>query len=91
MMAVNNGRVEVARALLAAGAALNRKDGKGITALMIAAFRGHLRIVRDLLEADADVLLRDNSGNDARKWAEVGGHRDLEDMLREEADAAGNQ
>ena len=91
MMAVNNGRVEVVRALLAAGAALDRKDGKGITALMIAAFRGMLRIVRDLLEADADVLLRDNSGNDARKWAEVGGHRDLEDMLREEADAAGNQ
>ena len=91
MMAVNNGRVEVVRALLAAGAALNRKDGKGITPLMIAAFRGMLRIVRDLLEADADVLLRDNSGNDARKWAEVGGHRDLEDMLREEADAAGNQ
>lgn len=91
MMAVNNGRVEVVRALLAAGAALDRKDGKGITALMIAAFRGMLRIVRDLLEADADVLLRDNSGNDARKWAEVGGHRELEDMLREEADAAGNQ
>ena len=59
---------------LAADAALDRKDGKGIT-LMIAAFRGMLRIVRDLLEADADVLLRDNSGNDARKWAEVRGHR----------------
>ena len=91
MMAGATGRVEVVRALLAAGAAIDRKDGKGITALMIAAFRGMLRIVRDLLEADADVLLRDNSGNDARKWAEVFGHRDLADMLREEADAAGNQ
>ena len=60
--AVRNGDVDRARALLAAGADRNVRDGDGATALMLAAHRGDLALVRALIEAGADVNATDALG-----------------------------
>ncbi len=56
------GSHEALRVLLAAGAALETRDGEGKTALLWAAAEGQLRCVEALLAAGADVHARSSTG-----------------------------
>lgn len=61
--------LETVRALIANGAALDLRDDRGRTALMIAAERSHPQIVAHLIEAGADLSLSDKSGKTAMDLA----------------------
>jgi ankyrin repeat protein len=53
--AVRHGNVDALRALIAAGAEVDARDGHGQTALMNAAREGHIEIVRLLVAHGADL------------------------------------
>jgi ankyrin repeat protein len=58
--------VVIVRELIENGAALNVKDSRGVTALLLAVnfanFTGYMDIVKELLEAKADPNIRTDSG-----------------------------
>jgi ankyrin repeat protein len=56
------GGMEIARRLIDAGAAINRKCEHGRTALHMAAAWGHLDVVQFLVESGADRTVRDDQG-----------------------------
>lgn len=56
------GGLEVARLLIAAGAAINRQCEHGRTALQMAAAWGHLDVVQLLIQHGADPTIRDDQG-----------------------------
>ncbi|CAJ1437577.1 unnamed protein product [Effrenium voratum] len=60
--AAEQGHVDVARCLLAAGADVNKVDENGRTAMYAAALNGHQDVVREFLEAGADKDHTDNEG-----------------------------
>jgi ankyrin repeat protein len=75
-------RAGTVRALLAAGADVNARDGRGQTALMKGAAAGNTDAVQLLLKAGAEVNARDNEGKtaliqaaDQTSYTEVGGKR----------------
>ena len=88
-LAASRGHIEVARALLQAGANARKSNNNGQTPLHLATMKGHLEIVRALLEAGA--------GADVRKSDESGMHpiysacvrKDLE-MFRALVEAGGD-
>jgi hypothetical protein len=55
--------------ILSRGYDVNRSDMSGQTALMVAAFRGHVETVKLLLDRGADVNVRDRSGATALMYA----------------------
>jgi surface polysaccharide O-acyltransferase-like enzyme len=63
--------VEVAKALIGAGADLNMKSKDGSTALVGASFFAHPEIVEALLEAGADPNIRNNDGATALDVAQM--------------------
>lgn len=69
MDAAEQGNLPVVRALLTAGAEVNRKSGDGSTALMHAAEKGHADVVAALIEAKADVNVRNRMGKTALSLA----------------------
>jgi len=70
MIAAWTGRVEPARLLLDHGAGVDSRDtGKGRTALMWAALKGHPAFVKMLLEQGADPAMQDNAGQTAELLA----------------------
>ncbi len=71
MTAATFGRVEVAKALIDAGADLNLKDKNGSTALLIASFFAHPDIVEALLEAGAGPNISNNDGATALDTAQA--------------------
>lgn len=62
--AAAHGDLATVRALLAAGADLETRNGAGRTALMLAAHGGHTAVVHALWAAGADI-----DGRDARNWS----------------------
>lgn len=64
-LAVELGSTDDIRALLSAGASVNRADGKGRTPLMLAAERRDLAMVLALLDAGAQPNAIDSEGRDA--------------------------
>jgi hypothetical protein len=68
---IERGDVETVRAMVAAAPRLVRaRDGKGATALHVAAFNGHRAIVELLLAAGADINARDDIyGGTPAGWA----------------------
>lgn len=70
MNAVVFGRIDIAKALIDGGAALDLKNGDGSTALISAAFFCHEELVRALLDAGADPTLRNNAGATAHSTVE---------------------
>ena len=76
---------EVIRMLLGAGADIEAKESHGGTALMAAAWIGHLPAVETLLEAGADVNVRDNYGDTALRKAKKQGHKEIVKLLKKAA------
>jgi ankyrin repeat protein len=84
LYAARDGRVDVARLLVAAGADLELGDGNGIRPLLMAALNGQVAVARLLVEKGADVNADDFWGR-SPLWAAVG-HRNL-DMNNNDQDA----
>ena len=58
LYAARDGRVELARMLLDAGASVNRAEANGITPLLMALTNDHMEVARLLIERGADVERR---------------------------------
>jgi len=67
--AIRAGDPEEVKALLAAGADANVRDGEGWTALMLVTVKGHLEVARALLNAGADVHAKNQKGWAALRFA----------------------
>ena len=63
--ASHEGRIDIVRELLEAGADPNIKNEDGETALIIASSLGHYEIVKLLLEAGVDINIQNSYGNTA--------------------------
>lgn len=75
------GYIQVAHALLQAGADFLAVDGLGCTPLHLAASGGHIRLVKLLLENGADPTMVDNKGNYAATIAAFEDHYDVITLL----------
>jgi ankyrin repeat protein len=62
LYAARQGSIEAARALIAAGAAVDQGDPDGVRPLRLAIFNGHFDFAAMLIEAGADVNLADDVG-----------------------------
>ena len=60
-----NGHLECAKALLGAGADINKQTNGGRTPLMLAAINGKIEVVRELLKRGAKKELKSKNGNTA--------------------------
>ena len=67
--AAEDGRLDLVRNLLKAGANPNAKSDGDVTVLMWAAARGHVEVVKVLLEAGADPSIKDDDGKTAAELA----------------------
>ena len=70
-----NGHLECAKALLGAGADINKQDNTGWTPLMAAAQKGKIEVVRELLKRGAKKDLKNIYGKtayDKADTAEIG-------------------
>ena len=76
------GDLQTAKKLVENGAALNTQNRTGETALMYAAWRGHVEIVRYLLEKRADTTLKNRNGETAFTLAETQGHLQVLQLLQ---------
>ena len=74
MVAANNDRPELLKALISRGAEVNAKNNFGNTALINAASFGQVEMVRDLLIAGANVKAKNESGWSALKFALKSAH-----------------
>ncbi len=72
--AVAAGDVEIARALVDAGADVDARQQGGVTPLMGAAAGGSVELVRLLLDAGAEPSMEDDAGGTAASWAADRGH-----------------
>ncbi len=84
MHAARDGHTALVKALCVAGADTNMTthDGSRLTALYVAAYRGHADVVDVLLECGAQLIERDNPVNSAIDAADLHGHPDIADLLR---------
>lgn len=81
--AVADGDLKRVKALVKAGAKVNRRDSAGWTPLMRAAEHGRLEMVRFLIEQGADVNNVSNNGFTALMRAFVNHHTETADLLRQ--------
>lgn len=85
------GRLELARRLLTAGAAIDALAPNKSSALMLAARNGHIDVVRALLRAGANLDLRNDAGQTADSWALANGNTDIAALIRKERVARGGE
>jgi len=74
--------VEVLRALVEAGADVNKGNNNGRTPLIYAAGNGKVEVVRFLLQKGADKSLKDNDGDTALKLAKMFKHTAIVQLLQ---------
>ena len=74
-LAAGNGHEEILRLLIQGGAAVNRLDRTGNTALTCAAMNGHVEIARILVDANADLDLHSHWAKTAVFWDHGRMHR----------------
>lgn len=85
--AASRGKYRDVRDALRDGQAINQRDDKGKTALMIAAEKGYSSVVRELLYERPTLDLVDESGNTAMMFAASNGRTDIfQTLLRANAD-----
>ena len=73
------GYLECAKALLGAGADINKQKNDGVTPLMNAAYCGKIEVVRELLKRGAKKDLKDEDGDTAYNWAD---NEEIKALLR---------
>uniref|UniRef100_A0A1I8J6A3 CASPASE_P20 domain-containing protein n=1 Tax=Macrostomum lignano TaxID=282301 RepID=A0A1I8J6A3_9PLAT len=71
----------VLKLLADAGARLDATDKRGLTPLMLASWRGHLRSARELLRLGCDPGVEDKDGDTAASLAEMYEHGDVVRLL----------
>ena len=81
--AAEDGRLDLVRNLLQAGANPNATSDGDLTVLMWAAARGHAEVVRALLESGADLSAQTRRGRTAVQIATQEGHDHVAALLRE--------
>ncbi|MDX1917304.1 MAG: ankyrin repeat domain-containing protein [Rickettsiaceae bacterium] len=81
ILAILNGRTEIAKELLNRGADPNTVDKNGKTAIMIASEIGHLKIAKELLNRGADPNTVDKNGKTAIMYALKNDHTEISDFL----------
>ena len=86
--AAEDGRLDLVKNLLQAGANPNAKSEGDVTVLMWAAARGHVEVVKTLLESGADPSARTRKGRTASEIAMQEGHDNVATLLRENGEAA---
>ena len=77
--ACRNGHLECAKALLGAGADINKQNNGGFTPLMWAAMYGKIEVVRELLKRGAKKDLKNENGKTAYDRAS---NEDIKALLR---------
>jgi len=87
-VAAESGDLDAVRALIRAGALINKKEDYNLdhfweTALHFAAKSGHVAIVRELLQAGANFNIRNNAGRTPAAEARANGHPAIERMIQE--------
>lgn len=87
-MAAQRGYLRILKALLNAGADVERRSGDGSTALVNAAFKGHDEVVRELIKAGANKNSR-SAGMTAEDFAKHFGHTTTISVIRETQGAIG--
>ena len=87
IQAAEDGRLDLVRTLLEAGANPNAKSDGDVTVLMWAAARGHVEVVKVLLESGAQPNARTRKGRTAIEVAMQEGHDDVAAVLRENGEA----
>jgi len=82
MKAANNGHLEAAKRLLAAGALVDAADKGGYTALLLAAANDHVDVVKLLLDKGAMIDVREQTqGYTPLIWAAHRGHAETVRVL----------
>ena len=76
--ACHKGHLECAKALLGAGADINKQDITGWTPLLLAAWQGKIEVVRELLKRGAKKELESNGVKTAYGWAD---HEEIKALL----------
>src|SRR5262249_33826467 len=81
--AAYNGNLNQVKLFLDAGAPVNVADGRGLTALMMAANSRNKNpeVVRLLLDRGADVAPKEEFGRTAADWARIGAGTEIIEML----------
>ena len=87
IQAAEDGRLDLVRNLLQAGASPDAKSDGDVTVLMWAAARGHVEVVTVLLESGADLSARTRKGRTAIDIATQEGHDHVAALLRENGKA----
>ncbi|MBO1347839.1 MAG: ankyrin repeat domain-containing protein [Hormoscilla sp. GUM202] len=72
------------------GASLEAQDGKGWTALMMAAAHGHAEVVQVLLEHGAELKAQDDRGSTALMMAESSNYPDRVNLLKKQLNIGKN-
>ena len=80
-LAIEHGRIDVARLLVASKAGLELADDRQWTPLHLAAKLGNAQAVDLLLRHDANVKVKDAEGRTPRDLALQGDHKDLADRI----------
>ena len=85
--AAEDGRLDLVRNLLEAGANPNAKSDGDVTVLIWAAARGHVEVVKVLLQSGAEPNARTRKGRTAIEIAMQEGHDHVAALLRENGEA----